>query len=220
MFQENLQPISARSARWRSWWENWWFYHKNHAIIGIVAALILAYFAWQTASSVPIDYTVAWVSSRELDSDEANIISEQIARYGKDLNDDGKVHVSLHQIQLDLRALAERGNTEGEKERGQLMALEADMAVCQSVLYLTDDPEALWSYTGVLLYKDGTQPSRDASDWENMVIPWKLPAALDDNDMPVYLGCRGCWEQDQKESWDLSRKLWNRILENTEETKV
>ncbi len=75
-----------------------WFYHKNHAIIGIVAAFISAYFIWQTASFVPIDYTVAWVGSRELDSDEANIISEQIARYGEDLNDDGKVHVSLHQI--------------------------------------------------------------------------------------------------------------------------
>ncbi len=108
-----------------------------------------------------------------------------------------------------------RGDTEGEKERGQLMALEADMAVCQSVLYLTDDPEALWWHIlASCCTKDGTQPSRDTSDWGNMVIPWKLPASLDDN-IPVYLGYRGCWEQDQKETWDLSWKLWNRILENT-----
>lgn len=216
--QAGMQPLS-RKARWERWWRNVWFYHKTHIIIGSIATLIGLYFAWQSATLIPADYTIAWVSSRTLDGDEVNRIAAQFAPYGEDQNGDGRVQVTLHQMQLDLRLLAERG-TEGQKELGQLMALEADLDSCQSVLYLTDDPEALWQYTGALLYCDGTQPAPTATDWDRMVIPWKLPASLSGStsatgeSMPtqMYLGCRGCWKEQQYETWAGSRRLWERVV--------
>lgn len=213
----------SRKARWERWWRNVWFYHKNHLIIGSIAALIGTYFAWQSAALIPADYTIAWVSGRMLDSDESNDIAAQFALYGEDQNGDGTIQVTLHQIQLDLQLLAARG-TEGQKELGQLMALEADLDSCQSVLYLTDNPQALWEYTGALLYTDGTQPASDATDWDKMVIPWELPASVTSSanakganpPLRMYLGCRGCWKEKQHETWLRSWQLWHRILETTQ----
>ncbi len=210
--------MNGTSSQWKRKLENFWFYHRVHVLLILAVSIMSAYLFMQSRSVIPADYTVAFVSGYGLDGDEAEAIAEQLGQYGEDVNGDGKVHVDVHQIQLDLRRLAENGGTEGEKERGQLMALEADMASCQSVLYLTDDPEALWLYTGVLVYKDGTEPSRNAKDFENMVIPWKMPFDSESFDSRIYLGCRGCWQENQKDAWAASWKLWESILKNTEDT--
>ena len=195
---------------------NWWDYHKKHVLIAAAALAIVIYLAAQALRTPPPDYTVAWVCKTELDGRGAEDVADRFARLGEDLNGDGKVRVELHQMVLDLAALAARGGSpDGQREQGELMALEADLNICQSVIFLTDDPASLQACTGALIHLDGSQPAPDATDWQNLSLPWADCPALGDSPIEgaLYLTCRGCWRDDQREAWSQSRELFG-ILRN------
>ena len=193
---------------------NWWFYHKFHVLIGALALLLVFYFLLQSRGTLPADYTVGWVGARDLDSAAAEQIAQALAQYGEDLNGDGQVWVEIHQMPMDLAAVLERGGAGNDEERANILVLEADMSVCQSVIVLTNDPEAFWNYSGALLYLDGTEPEPEAEDWENMVVAWSQCSGLGEQPVEgaLYLGCRGCWQESQRENWEQSRKLWENLL--------
>lgn len=204
---------------------NWWFYLKRHVLLAAAAALIGLYFALQSWGKVPADYTVGWVSGMELDAGTAETVAGRLARFGQDLNGDGKVHVDLHQIVIDLGAVMDRGGSiEGQKEQGNVMALEADLNIFQSGVFLTDDPAALQAYTGALLYRDGTQPEPGAENLENIALAWEQCPWLGEPpvERPIYLTVRGCWNEDQREQWDQSWAFWQALqageTTQTEET--
>lgn len=173
---------------------NWWFYHRFHVLIGALALLLVTYLIWQSAGTPAADYTVGWVGAWELDSAAAEQIAQALAQYGEDLNGDGQVWVEIHQMPMDLAAVLERGGAGNEEERANILVLEADMSVCQSVIFLTNDPEA--------------------EDWENMVVAWSQCSGLGEQPVEgaLYLGCRGCWQESQRENWEQSRKLWENLL--------
>ncbi|MGM9593022.1 MAG: hypothetical protein ACI3U8_01575 [Candidatus Onthomonas sp.] len=193
---------------------NWWFYHRFHVLIGALALLLAACLIWQGIGTPAADYTVGWVGARELDSAAAEQIAQGLAQYGEDLNGDGQVWVEIHQMPVDLAAFLEQGGAGSEKVRANIMALEADMSVCQSVIFLTDDPAAFWAYSGALLYLDGTEPEAGAEDWENMVVAWSQCSGLGEQPVEgaLYLGCRGCWQENQQETWEQSWQLWEKLL--------
>lgn len=196
--------------------ENWWYYHWRHVLIALAAVAAAAYLGSNLASAVPEDYSVAWVGTHDLDDETRSALENTLSAYGEDVNGDGQVVVRIHQITLDLRAIGERG-VSGQQEQGELMALEADLSCGQSAIFILEDPEAFQAYCGALLYLDGEEPAEGAADWENMTVTWQdvlgpLPAGLD---ISVWLGCRGCWIEAQRESWDTSRQLWERMCTGT-----
>lgn len=96
-----------------------------------------------------------------------------------------------------------------QQEYADRMALNADLNCGQSVLFLLEDPQAFQNFCGALLYLDGSEPSADAANWENMVLEWSqvfgtMPEGME---KPLYLGCRGCWKEEQREAWRTSREL-------------
>lgn len=186
---------------------NWWEYHKIHVAVVIILLLFIVCFALQDQSIPNPDYTAAWVSGQSLDDEAEEALSQMLAQYGQDLNGDGVVQVNIHQIRLDLGTIIDRGGTEGQQEYGELLALNSDLEVGQSGLFLTDDPASLQTYTGALIYRDGTQPAQGAADWENMVVSWEQ-----DGVGTVYAGCRGCWKDDWRETWNQYWALWKSLL--------
>lgn len=103
-------------------------------------------------------------------------------------------------------------------DEGTQQALDADLNCGQSTIFLLEDPEAFQAYSGALLYLDGTEPPMDGSDWENMVVSWQdtvgpLPEGAQ---APLWLGCRGCWKDEQREGWENSRQLWERITQTAQ----
>lgn len=185
---------------------NWWDYHKRQAIIGAVLLALALYMLGQDRSGPPADYTVGWVGAQALSPAAAEAVSKRLAQYGQDLNGDGQVQVSIHQMKLDLSSVLANG-TQGQQEYGELLALDADLEVGQSGIFLTDDPAALQTYTGAMLYLDGTMPEKGAADWGNMFVSWEEPDIG-----RVYAGCRGCWKEDWKETWAQYRQLWQGFL--------
>lgn len=186
---------------------NWWEYHKVHVAVAVTLLLFMAYFALQDRSIPDSDYTVAWVSGQALGDEAVENLSQMLSQYGQDLNQDGIIHVGIHQIQLDLGLVISRGGTDGQQEYGELLALNSDLEVGQSGIFLTDDPASFQAYTGALLYRDGTQPQENAGDWENMVISWEQGGIG-----TVYAGLRGCWKDSWAETWEQYRILWYALM--------
>lgn len=58
--------------------------------------------------------------------------------------------------------------------------LHADFYTGQSGVFILDDPENFQRNHAALRYLDGSEPTEDAVDWENMVRHW--------NDSPVLNG--------------------------------
>lgn len=182
-------------------------YHRTQVIIGAILLALALYMLGQGRSVPPADYTVAWVSSHALAPETAEAISQEMAQYGQDLDGNGQVQVSIHQIKLDLASVLVNG-TQGQQEYGELLALDADLEAGQSGIFFTDDPAALQACTGALLYLDGTTPEPGAMDWENMFLPWAQEGAG-----RIYAGCRGCWKADWEETFDQYQQLWRGFAE-------
>ncbi len=90
-----------------------------------------------------------------------------------------------------------------------LMALEADLNSGESRVFLTDDAASFQRCTGALLYRGGHYPERGAEDWEKMVASWEQ-----DGIGTVYLGCRGCWKESQRDAWAQGWAFWERLAQS------
>lgn len=80
--------------------ENWWFYHKKHLIIGILAAALVVYFFYSVVFQPKPDYKIALMNQIALEDSALTILENQIAKYGEDLNGDGKVLVEISNYAL------------------------------------------------------------------------------------------------------------------------
>lgn len=184
---------------------NFWDYNKKYILFGISVMAVVLYLALQAGTAPKPDYTVAWVSPVELDGETEKAVTNALAAFGRDLNGDGEVSVALHRITLDLGLIIDRGGTiQGEQEPANLMSLEADLNIFQSGLFVTEDPRALQMWTGALCKPDGTAPDPNGEDWDRLALRWadlpwlgEPPEGLD-----LYIACRGCWNEEQKNKWD------------------
>lgn len=194
--------------------ENWWRYHWYVVLIAVIAVGLAIYFSSSGAVARPADYSVIWVGGQYLPDGTEQALADALAAYGEDVDGDGQVVVRIRQIALDLRAIAERGSTSGQQEYADLMALDADLNCGQSTIFIMEDPEAFQAYSGALLYLDGTGPQAGAEDWENMAVSWQdtVGPIPDGAPAPLWLGCRGCWKEEQREGWENARRLWVRIV--------
>lgn len=193
---------------------NWWDYHRVHVAFAGIVLLLIVYFVIQDRSMGPkADYSVCYVAKTQLSDELASEIGAQLAQYGEDLNGDGTIHVSIHQCIIDLDAMLRRGDTNGEKERANLTALEADMSSNQSDIFILEEPEAFQAYSSALLKLDGTEPTASDS-WETMVINWQDCDAVNalSPGGNYYLGFRGCWKESQRKEWEENQILWQKIL--------
>ena len=197
---------------------NWWFYHRFHVLIAAAALTLGLYFFAQSRAVPDADYCAAYVGAKEPDVETASFLTAQLARYGEDLNGDGQVVVELHPIVIDLAAVLKRGGIEGQSEQAAMLALEGDFNVGQSTIFLLDAPEAFQQFTGALVSLDGTELSENAGA-ERFAIPWNHCAALVsfDGGDSLYLACKGCWRDSQRERWEASRALWSNMIEISEE---
>ena len=71
------KPLSKKEKR-----QNWWYYHKIHLLIGLVAVLIGGYFVYDMATKVYPDYTIAVLSEDECGGDLLECVADELSDYG------------------------------------------------------------------------------------------------------------------------------------------
>jgi hypothetical protein len=194
--------------------KNWWYYHRHIVLICAAVLLLAGYLCSEYAVAEEEDYSVAWVGRQYLSEEAAAFLENALAAYGTDLNGDGETIVRIRQFALDIQSILSSGAAAGQQEYGDLLALNSDLSCGQSILFLLEDPEAFQDFCGALLYLDGSEPEQGASDWENMVMKWSdiLPVSSLMPETEIYLACRGCWMDEQQETWNHSRALWDNLF--------
>ena len=161
----DLAPRAEKQYTRKERWANWWDYNlKWVLLIGIAAAFVAYSFIGQYFFTTKPDYNVAVVAPYYLPDDTVTALQEQLARYGEDLNGDGKTVVTLNVYTLDYSA----GDTQTESDAYLTMAgntkLATDVAGGLSSVFLLYDPAGFQESTGSLRYLDGSLPAPDSDD--------------------------------------------------------
>ena len=178
------------------------------------------------------DYNIAVVAPYYLPDDTVTALQEQLARYGEDLNGDGKTVVTLNVYTLDYSA----GDTQTESDAYLTMAgttkLATDVAGGLRSVFLLYDPAGFQESTGSLRYLAGTLPEAgsDTDRW-NMVYRWTDCPVLtglalgeyradtthaqggdSQTDLAdFYIGMRGAWNTGTEENLAGGEELWQAL---------
>lgn len=75
--------------------ENIWYHYKYYIIFVPIAIAVFAVLVAQCAATPKYDYTVLLNSTQYVSEDDSEILAEIMAKYGEDLNGDGKVAVDV-----------------------------------------------------------------------------------------------------------------------------
>lgn len=138
--------------------KNWWYYYKIPAGILICVLVIVIYFSVQSGKSPEADYHVGLVSTTPRSEEELSALTDGLAAFGEDLNDDGEIRIQLHTYAVDL---ADSSEYAGYNNYEIIAALDADLIGKTSGIFLLEDPKAFQSVSNALLaepflpYEDG-----------------------------------------------------------------
>lgn len=169
----------------RGKWDNFWYYHKWHVVIGIVVAAVVIGSVVSSLKTVRPDYSVGLISATAYPSDVTDQLGDEIAKYGTDLNHDGKVtvQVNLYQIADQIASSAAGGSGASSAAAPQVdpqmaaayqVKLAGDISAGTSMIFLTDEKSFLQQEKAgdhIFAYTDGSTPKDGATDYGRMRAP-------------------------------------------------
>lgn len=164
----NEKPEKKRELSPKEKRSNWWYYHKGHVALGLAAAALVVFAAWDlySGSRNQPDYQVAYIGAVSLPEDTANALESALASLGEDLNGDGQVLVHVNQY------LVNADDSVYMVSYGSKMQLMADMSEGDSFIFLMEDPAEFQSQYGYLAYPDGTFPAGAEEPSEDLWYSW------------------------------------------------
>lgn len=164
-------------------WNNFWFYHRVHVALVVVAVLFVAYLIYDMVTKVNPDYNVAILSSQYVSTDLTDMLSDELEKYGEDLNGDGQVVVQVNVFEILQGDAAD--SVDVNMQMAGVVKFQADLQMGESYLYLTDDVSfiAYGREEGVFAYLDGTPVPEGATDYENMRLPMSECKGLADTEI-------------------------------------
>lgn len=196
-------------------WENFWFYHKIHILLGAAAVFVVCYFVFADGLTEKPDYSVLYVGTQEPDQAVCSAAEECLAALGTDLNGDGKVVVSLHRCIVDLAATDQGTSENPQRDQANLAALEGDIGLCQSGIVLTDEPLALQNHSTLMQYLDGSCPAEGADDVAQMFYEFDEIFGELPGDAKLYIGMRRWWTKEQEQELSEDLALWEKVKDCT-----
>ena len=110
---------------------HFWYYYKTYTIAAICLALALSVGVAQCANRPKYDYSVLLLCYTELFDNQTDILTENLAKYGKDLNGDGKVSIELLNCSYDDKSGYNSKLVKQSK-------LQANLTNSDVILFITD----------------------------------------------------------------------------------
>lgn len=166
-------------------WENFWYYHRLHVLIAAAVLLLAGFFVWQSLQSVTPDYTVGMITETQCPDSVVEQLQNDMQKYGKDLNGDGKVVVQVDQYTISPSEPGSSGASSGQTladpqvQEAMQVKLAADLATGTSMIFLTDDAsfQSQQAKNHLFAYLDGSTPPDTETDYGKMRVALeKCPA--------------------------------------------
>ena len=149
-----LTPAEARA--------NWWHYHWCYVVLIAAAVLAIGYFVWSRVTEVEPDYTVAVVGRADPDAAFLSELETKLEAVADDVNGDGKVKVNVKSIWLALDFETQDASLRQLMESSE-EKLNSDFYLCESTIFIVDDPAAMEQRYGCFRLLDGTDPQEGDS---------------------------------------------------------
>ncbi len=154
----------------RKKWDNFWYYHKKHVILGVLAAAAAVFFIRDSMGRVQPDYTVGMATQTFYPDEAAEALEKAMEPFGKDLNGDGRVVVQISPYVLPAEGSASSGIADPRAAAAGRMKFVADVSAGESAIFITDDAtfRQVEAQTGLFAYLDGGTPKKGARDYGRM----------------------------------------------------
>ena len=149
-----LTPAEARA--------NWWHYHWYYVLLITAAVLAIGYFIWNRVTEVKPDYTVAVVGRSDPDAAFLSELEAKMEAMADDVNGDGKVKVNVKSIWLALDFETQDASLRQLMESSE-EKLNSDFYLCESTIFIVDDPAAMEQRYGCFRLLDCTDPQEGDS---------------------------------------------------------
>lgn len=164
--------------------KNWWYYHKKHLFIGLIAAALAVSAVYSIVSKVEPDYTIGMLISYNMPSSLQSQLEEHIAQYGEDRNGDGQVVVRLNPYVFSQATAA----NDPQSIQANFTRFAGDAAMDTCMIFFHDD-EAFQmmadNFDAYFQYNDGSPMPEGASNYQDAMLPWEGFAGLADFDPNV-----------------------------------
>lgn len=157
---EDLIPDVTRQLTKQESRANWWHYHWVYVALIAAAVFATVFFVWQRVREVEPDYIVTVVGRNDPDTAFLEELEQKLTALAVDENGDGRVSVRVKSIWLDLHY----DGMDAEKLRlmnSSQDKLNADFYLCESSIFIVDDPAGLEQIFGCFQRLDGSDPAED-----------------------------------------------------------
>jgi hypothetical protein len=167
-------PAEVKPQTQKSKWENFWYYHKWHVIAGVFILFVVLFTVYDFCSKEKPDYEIGLITQEKYPSDMTDALEAQLAKYGTDLNGDGKVIVRLSSY-----VVGNTGTSGGAEDPNLAMAsyakITSDLSNGTSMIFITDDASFAKEQEAFQLYSylDGSTPAKGAKDYDRMRVALK-----------------------------------------------
>ena len=96
--QKTTEPEAPKTPKGK--WENFWYYYKWWTLGGLVVATILTICIVQMVTKVTPDYEIVVVTTDAVQSEAQKELHAALSEYALDVNEDGKVSVTLENLAI------------------------------------------------------------------------------------------------------------------------
>lgn len=110
-------------------WQNFWFYHKWHVLAGAAAILVAVILIVQAVTRPREDYHLTIVTTAYIPESAVELLEQDLAKAGKDLNGDGKVLVQVESLFLG------NGQNKGQLEMANQTKFTAVLASGEDLFF-------------------------------------------------------------------------------------
>ena len=171
---------------------NWLHYNKFAIILVAFLAVLAAWMIHDIRSRVLPDYQFALITPTFVSNDLLTVMEDELAAQLKDVNNDGQVRVNIAYYQLDMSRNREVANLDStvqgnEETMAAEMGISTDIAVSESIIFITDNFEALQTSIPIFAFLDSPYyyPAEDEQDdYEKMYTVWGDSALLTGLELP------------------------------------
>ena len=182
----------------------------------LIAAALLAvgYFVWSRITQVKPDYTVAVVGRMDPDAAFLSELETKLEAVADDVNGDGKIKVNVKSIWLALgydgQDTSLRKLMESSEDK-----LNSDFYLCESIIFIVDDPAAMEQKYGCFRRLDGTDPQEgDRVSVADFAVPLEdtaLAGTQSESDAEWYVA-RRLSEGVDADMLAVGNALWERLM--------